>query len=88
MALKKCVIISSGPTTDGILTEDIAVMVPPEDPKALRYAIEKVFNDETYRKRIAENGYNYAVSLGDEKRLHDSIIKEIVADHSRIKGRQ
>ena len=34
MALGKCVIISAGPTADDILTDETAVIVPPEDPRA------------------------------------------------------
>jgi glycosyltransferase involved in cell wall biosynthesis len=82
MALKKCVIISSGPTTDDILTQKTAIIVPPEDPESLRRAIKRAFNDDAYRKQIADNGYKYAISLGDEKRLFHSIIKEVYADYS------
>ena len=77
MALKKCVIISEGPATKGILSEDLAVTIPPEDPLALRRAIQKVYEDDLFRQNIAQNGYNYAASLGDQNTLYKSLLREI-----------
>jgi glycosyltransferase involved in cell wall biosynthesis len=90
MALGKCVIISAGPTSDEILCDGQAVIVPPEDPCALREAIQKAYEDDAYRNRIAETGREYALSLGDEKRFFGSLLTEITAecgqeqDHSEI----
>jgi glycosyltransferase involved in cell wall biosynthesis len=83
MALGKCVVISSGPTTDGILTPDLAVIIPPEDANALRRAIEKTYNDDTYRNSIAQAGREYALSLGDESSFYSSLVGELVMDATR-----
>jgi glycosyltransferase involved in cell wall biosynthesis len=87
MALGKCVVISSGVSVDGVLTPDLAMMVPPEDPGALRDAIVRLWSDTTLRERIAVNGRRYAASLGDERRLYESIIRFLRADaHARNTG--
>ena len=80
MALGKCVIISAGPTADEILTDGMAVIVPPEDPRALREAIQKVYEDDEYRCRIAQAGRKYALGLGDEKTFFQSLLKAVVED--------
>ncbi|MDP3024018.1 MAG: glycosyltransferase, partial [candidate division Zixibacteria bacterium] len=49
MALKKCVIISSGPGVDDVLDSSLAIVVPPEDPEALEAAIERAYNDDQLR---------------------------------------
>lgn len=83
MAMKKCVVISSGPTTQDILTPDLAIIIPPEDPTSMAIAIKKAFMDHEYRYRIAENGCRYALSLGDERKFFNSIIKALCS-HYRI----
>ncbi len=80
MALGKCVIISSGPTTDEILSEDLAVVVPPEDPGALREAIQRVYADDAYRNRLAQAGRKYALGLGDEKTFFNSVLNAIASE--------
>jgi glycosyltransferase involved in cell wall biosynthesis len=80
MALGKCVLITSGPTTDLILNNELAVIVPPEDPPALRDAIKKVFSDDGYRTRIAKAGQKYALSLGGESEFFSSLRNEITAE--------
>jgi glycosyltransferase involved in cell wall biosynthesis len=83
MALKKCVIISSGPGVEDVLGYDKAIIVPPEDPIALKEVISRAYNDHEYRKQFELNGYNYAMSLGDEERLKESIISIISDDYSK-----
>jgi glycosyltransferase involved in cell wall biosynthesis len=78
MALGKCVIISAGPTSDEILSDDLAVIVPPEDPAALRAAIQKAYEDDEFRCRLAQAGRKYALGLGDEKTFFQSLLKAIV----------
>lgn len=75
MALKKCVIITDGPATRGILNEHNSVTVPPGDPQALRRAIVHVNSDPAFRRRIAEAGYEYATSNGDEARLYGDFLR-------------
>jgi glycosyltransferase involved in cell wall biosynthesis len=73
MALKKCVVISHGPSVDGIISDE-AILVPPEDPEALEKAICKAYHDDDYRNGYAERGQAYALSLQGEMRLYHSII--------------
>jgi len=80
MALKKCVIISHGPSVDGILSDDMAILVPPERPDLLRSAIRKAFEDQEYRRQFEQNGYRYAMSLEDENRLYVSIVGKLMED--------
>ncbi|MBW4052373.1 MAG: glycosyltransferase family 4 protein [Proteobacteria bacterium] len=69
MALGKPVVITRGVSTEGILDERLAVLVPPGNPRALREAIVKVWNDEPLRRSLGAAGKEYARSLGDHKRL-------------------
>ena len=80
MALRKCVIISTGPSVDGILSDDLAIMVPPERPELLRDAIRKAFEDQEYRRLFELNGYRYAMSLKDENRLFESVVDTLADD--------
>ncbi len=82
MALKKCVVISVCPATKDILNDKTAVLVPPNDEEALRKAIVKVYEDSEYSKRVAEEGYKYAVSL----KGHDRMVEDILAFISKTKG--
>lgn len=83
MALGKCVIVSSGTAVDGVLTDDMAIMVTPGDPEAMKEAIEKAYNDSELRQRIAEGGYSYAIKLGGEERLMESIVEELLLDYEQ-----
>lgn len=77
MAMGKPVIISEGTSTRGILNEDQAVIIPPEDAESLAHAIKKVWQDEDYRRHIAENGKKYALSLEGEERLVRDILQGV-----------
>ena len=68
MALRRCVIISEGPQTRGLLDKE-AVIVPPEDPAALAHAIEKVWKDGAFRKQVADAGRKYAERCAGEDRM-------------------
>ncbi len=70
MALRKCVIITEGPATLGILDASNSVVVPASDAVALREAIRKVDGDTAFRNRIAERGRAYARNCGDTNRLY------------------
>ena len=78
ITLKKCCIISEGPSTKGILSSETSLVIPPNDAKALRKAILLVNSDDNLRHRLAEGGYTYAMSLGGVSRLHFDFIKEIL----------
>lgn len=73
MAMKKCVIITEGLSTRGMLTNQ-AIIVPPEDPMALAEAIRRVWNDAELRERVAAAGQRYASGLGGEARLLGDIL--------------
>jgi glycosyltransferase involved in cell wall biosynthesis len=68
MYLGKCVIISDGPGASDVLSTQ-AVLVPPEDPAALRSAIERMWTDDEARRQVAAAGHEYAVGLGGEEAL-------------------
>ena len=71
MGLRRCVIISEGPQTRGLLDKE-AVIVPPEDSEALARAIRKVWEDSAYRKEVADAGRKYAeLCAGEERMLTD-----------------
>jgi glycosyltransferase involved in cell wall biosynthesis len=82
MALRKCVIISSGPGAEDVLTSDQAIVVPPRDATALKAAIQRAFEDPSYREPFERNGYNWAMSLGGEKELYETILSDLQADVS------
>ena len=68
MGLRRCVIISEGPQTRGLLDKE-AIIVPPEDPEALARAIRKVWEDNTLRRKVAEAGRKYAEQCAGEERM-------------------
>jgi|SRR5581483_8664062 len=77
MALRKCVIISGGLGVSDVLQPDQAVIVPAGDVAALRTAIEQVWNHASLRESYAEAGYRYAIALGGEDRLRESILRAL-----------
>lgn len=69
MSLGKAVIISDSPATRGILTGDMACIVPPGDPDSLKRCILTLYGEEAARRSYAESGRRYAESLGGVLRL-------------------
>jgi glycosyltransferase involved in cell wall biosynthesis len=78
MALGKCVIMTTGPGTIGMLDDSMAVLVPPKDSAALREAIRRVASDSEYRERIARGGRAYALALGGEERLAADVLSHLL----------
>lgn len=74
MAMKKCVIVTEGLATRGMLTDE-AVIVAPKDPEAMAAAIARVWNDDVLRNKTAEAGRRYAERCGGESRLHEDIVQ-------------
>jgi glycosyltransferase involved in cell wall biosynthesis len=68
MGLRRCVIVSEGPQTRGLLDKE-AVIVPPEDPEALARAIRTVWEDGDFRKQVADAGRKYAEQCAGEARM-------------------
>jgi glycosyltransferase involved in cell wall biosynthesis len=83
MALRKCLIISSGLGISDVLTDHQAIIVPPGDVEALREAIDKVWRDAALRERYAEAGYRYARPLGAEDDLRRSVWAALPRDAQR-----
>jgi glycosyltransferase involved in cell wall biosynthesis len=79
MSMGKPVVISKCPSTNGILTDDQAMLVPRGDPAAMRDAILKLHCNPALRKRIADQGKVYADSLQGVKRLV-SDLAQVVCD--------
>jgi len=50
-----------------------AIIVPMKDPAALREAIRRAWEDDDYRRKIAERGRQFALSLGGEESLFTNI---------------
>lgn len=75
MALGKPVIVTKGVSTEGILNDDLAILVPPGDPISMRNAIETLWNDSAERARLGKNGKQFAISLADNRRLTQDISK-------------
>jgi len=75
MAMGKCVIVTEGLATRGML-KDEAVVVAPKDPDALAVAISRVWTDDAFRRRTAESGRRYAERCGGESRLLADIVNQ------------
>ena len=84
MALRKCVVISAGPSTTADLVGDrgvdLAVLVPPENPAALRDAIQKAWTNDAWREEVAAKGHEYAQQCAGEERLLASISNWLLND--------
>jgi glycosyltransferase involved in cell wall biosynthesis len=74
MALKKCVIITDGPTSRGVFADE-ALVVPPADPAALAAAIRRAWEDDALRERTAAAGRRYAERAGGEGRLQRDMVR-------------
>jgi glycosyltransferase involved in cell wall biosynthesis len=75
MHLGKCVISTAGPGASDLLT-DQALLVPPHDVAALKETIRRAWEDDSLRKRTAESGRRYALSLGGERELLERIYRQ------------
>ena len=79
MALRKCVIISEGLGVSDVLQPHQACIIPAGSARALRDAIEALWNDDNRRAAYAEAAYSYAAPLGGEDNLRASILGAIGA---------
>ena len=80
MALRKCVVISEIPGTSDTLPPGTAIVVPPEDPVALREALSRAFHDASYRHGFETAGEKYAWQLGGEEQLLQSVAAVLCSD--------
>ena len=74
MALNKCVIISSGPGAEDVLTDE-AVIVPPGDRERLAGQIRLYWDDAARRSLVAARGRSYAEKAKGEARLLSDILR-------------
>ncbi|MBA5872194.1 MAG: glycosyltransferase [Nitrospira sp. CR2.1] len=74
MALGKCVVVTEGLATRGMLGDE-AVTVAPQDAAALAEAIRRLWTDDALRHRTAEKGRRYAERCGGEARLLADIVQ-------------
>lgn len=77
MALRKCVVISTGLGIDDVLLDRQAIIVPAGDRDALRDAIRLAWEQDAFREEYARRGYEYAVSLGDADTLRRSVLSAL-----------
>lgn len=78
MAMKKCVVITEGLATRGLISDE-AIVVPPKDSGAMARAITRLWEDPVFRDQVAAKGRAYALPLQGEARLL-SDIAEICGD--------
>lgn len=78
MLLGKCVILTEGPATQGLFSEEV-LAVPPEDAGALAEMIERAWTDRQLREKTAAAGYRLAMTLGGEPELAQRLIDQTVA---------
>lgn len=78
MLLGKCVILTEGPATNGLFTDEV-LAVPPEDPAALAEAIDRAWRDRELREKTAAAGYRYAFELGGEPELVRRLVDAVAA---------
>ena len=71
MALRRCVVITEGPATRGLLTDE-AILVPATNAPAMAAAITAAWTDPALRRSTSQRGYAYAAACqGEQRFLHD-----------------
>jgi glycosyltransferase involved in cell wall biosynthesis len=78
MLLGKCVIVTEGPATHGLFTDEV-LTVPPEDPRALAEVIDRAWKDNQLREKTAAAGYRLALAMGGEPELAQRMIDAAAA---------
>jgi glycosyltransferase involved in cell wall biosynthesis len=86
MMLGKPVIITRGTSTEGILDDNLALLVRPGDVDALRRAITRLWNDPVLRSVLSENGKRYALSLGNHDRLLTDLRSAIQREYAHAES--
>lgn len=83
MGLGKCVIITDCPATRDILEDgNEAIIVPQHNVHALTAAIKRAWEDDAWRRAIAESGKRYARSLGGERELVQRFVDAVIGHFS------
>jgi len=87
MLMGKCVIGSDGPGMTDVFSEEI-LSFEPENPAALAAVIRRAWEDEALRRKTAEAGLRYALSLGGEPDLYQRILDEAVRVHTALSSQR
>ena len=74
MLMGKCVITTHGVATTDVLLSGEALLVAPEDPKALADTIRTAWEDKNLRERTAETGRRYSEACGGEPELRQRVL--------------
>ena len=74
MALGKALVISDGPATRGIITDE-ALIVPAGDAEAMAAAVTRLWNDAEFRQQLADKARRYAESVQGEDRLLRDVVQ-------------
>ena len=74
MLLGKCVVLTAGPAASDLLNEEV-ILVAPENPKALKEAIQRAWEDDDLRCRTARAGQRYSESCGGEPELRQRVLE-------------
>ncbi|HWG41397.1 MAG TPA: glycosyltransferase [Gemmataceae bacterium] len=74
MALGKCVVMTDGPATNGLIKKE-AILVSPCDAAALAEAIRAAWEDDTLREATARAGRRYAETLEGNTRLLRDVLR-------------
>jgi len=77
MALGKAVVISDGPATRGIITDE-AIVVPAADAQAMAEAVKRFWEDAELRQQFADRARRYAESVQGEGRLLRDVIQACI----------
>lgn len=78
LALRKCVVISDGPATRGILDLECAVIVPAGRPAALADAIGRCYRDAATRRGLAQRALERATHFGGADQLHADLASRLL----------
>lgn len=80
MILGKAVVVSEGASSNSILEhEKNALLVPPGNAQKLAQALDRLASDSRLRESLAEAGYAYAFSLGNDADLRKNILSCVKA---------
>ncbi|MGH9485104.1 MAG: glycosyltransferase [Terriglobales bacterium] len=78
MLLGKCVLVTEGPATNGMFTDEVLTM-PAEDPAGMARVIERAWNDATLRTTTAARGHALALTLGGTPEMKQRLLDLTVA---------
>jgi glycosyltransferase involved in cell wall biosynthesis len=74
MAMRKCVVITEGQSTHGLIVDE-ALVVPAQNPVAMADAVRRLWEDEAFRTAMSERARRHAESLAGAERLHRDVAR-------------